>query len=451
MKYTEVLLWILDSMDGKNYDEEKYRKNIEFVHSLGLRCDCVGWCKLNLSDSRADEILFEIEKFCKANGWGARGIYSRTYSDYESLWYELVPEQLKDTTIADSRKCKSAVGGSVEVLNIRAHREMKASPKCYGDFVLVPERFRDACIRHGISDVDFCYASDLGRYAAEQYFHLYSNNQIPKIATDRGIKSDKRRIAALGGYLPKIAKIFYDIQGIDLQDCYLESDMPSCNIAHAYLPGRYSFVGKNTFLIHKDFADILIREKALPKSALRPALTVKDAPLGYAVDNTAVMARPALSYINESIKEYEKLKSTPRPARAVSEKDALKILRSAKRERKEDFKRAMPKAFAEKIADTKYAPLLPYYSVANGGFLSDEYELFSYEDAVAEDRIFSKELQAEGLLEKKIDGAVIAKCADGDRILLCEDGGVIRISHEEPAAVEEWEGLSQFIADTTDI
>ena len=45
MRYTEKLLWILDENPAqrRGYNEEKVRENIDFVHSLGLKCDCVGW------------------------------------------------------------------------------------------------------------------------------------------------------------------------------------------------------------------------------------------------------------------------------------------------------------------------------------------------------------------------------------------------------------------------
>ena len=96
MKYIEILDWILDNDDKRIVDEEKYRLNIEFVHSLGLKCDCVGWSSLNLSDPRADEILSAIDTFCKKNEWKARGIYTRTYAEYTSDWYEIVPTTFKD-------------------------------------------------------------------------------------------------------------------------------------------------------------------------------------------------------------------------------------------------------------------------------------------------------------------------------------------------------------------
>ena len=91
--------------------------------------------------------------------------------------------------------------------------------------------------------------------------------------------------------------------------------------------------------------------------------------------------------------------------------------------------------------------LLPYYLIANGGYLSDEYELLPYDIATEENKLFAQELLTEELLDAKPDGIVIAKCPDGDKILLCTDGKVIRFSHEQPVATEEWVSLAQFVAD----
>ena len=98
MKTVERLDWILDKDDESISNDEKYRLNIEFVHSLGLKCDCVGWSTLDLHNPRADEILSAIDSFCKKNGWRARGIYTRNYTDFSSDWYELIPVTLKENT-----------------------------------------------------------------------------------------------------------------------------------------------------------------------------------------------------------------------------------------------------------------------------------------------------------------------------------------------------------------
>ena len=448
MKVIETLDWILDNDDKSIVDDEKYRLNIEFVHSLGLKCDCVGWSTLDLQNPRADEILSAIDSFCKKNGWRARGVYTRKYADYTSDWYELVPTTFKDNTLCDSDEYESERGETVAIYNLRAYHELRPSPKWWYESILVPERFREACIRHGIVDVDFCWARDKGKYQAEQYFHLYANEQIPTIAEGRNIKiEDREKIDALGGYLPKIADIFYKLQLISLQDCYIEADLPDTPIALAYCPRTFTYCGRNNFLIHKDFVQVLLQEKAISESDLTPAMVVKELPGGYTLTRTVMPDRPLASCLQKSIAEYEKLKNTERPLRMISEKDALKLFRLAKKERKQDFKKALPKAKSDGLAQTRYAPLLPYYLIANGGYLSDEYELLPYDIATEENKLFAQELLAEELLDAKPDGIVIAKCPNGDKILLCSDGKVIRFSHEEPVATEEWVSLAQFVAD----
>ena len=54
MKYTEELLWILDEPGGIARTLEAQNRTIlirkDFVHGLDLKCDSVGWCKMDLSD-----------------------------------------------------------------------------------------------------------------------------------------------------------------------------------------------------------------------------------------------------------------------------------------------------------------------------------------------------------------------------------------------------------------
>ena len=73
MKFKEHLTWILDKRVHRFNDEDKYQQNIDFVHSLGKKCDCVGWSELDMDEDDADEVLDKIEAFCKEQGWRARG------------------------------------------------------------------------------------------------------------------------------------------------------------------------------------------------------------------------------------------------------------------------------------------------------------------------------------------------------------------------------------------
>jgi len=99
------------------------------------------------------------------------------------------------------------------------------------------------------------------------------------------------------------------------------------------------------------------------------------------------------------------------------------------------------------LLKTEFAPLVPYYRVAEGGFLSDEYELLSPKDIQTETTEFYDLLMKEELLEEQPKGMVIACCANGDKVLLCINEKVIRFSHEAPEVIDEWPSLAQFVFD----
>lgn len=452
MKYLEELLWILDSPGGFGNTLETQNKTIkictDFVHSLSLKCDCVGWCKMDLSDPRTPEILNKISEFCKENGWRARGWYTRRYVDVQSDWYELVPSGFKDNTLCDEIDTISANGKKINTSVIRAFHELSATPKEWGEDIYVPERFHKFCLQHNLDEADFCWVKDKGKYEAEQYFHIYGKQLIPQIAVDYDIKkTNTRLIEAAGGWLPKIVKVFHEIQHIDLQDCYLIDDLPNSVIAYAYIPRTFSTSGRHSILLHKDIVQPLLQQKILSSSSLRPAVIVKSLPGGYSLKKTQPIDRPTHKFMEMMLEEYKKLKSTPRPMRAVSEKEALKILRLAKKERKEDFQKALPKSKSQSLLNTEYNVLIPYYSIANGFYLSDEYELLPLVQAIKENEEIQGHLREEELMDSMPTGIVIGRCPDGDVVLLCNDGKVIRISHEEPVILEQWPTLAQFFAD----
>ena len=446
MDYKEHLTWILDKKNHR-FNDDKYQENIDFVHSLGKKCDCVGWSELDMDEPDADTVLDKIETFCKEQGWRARGWYERRYTDVESDWYELKTEDFKDNTVIDVFPVETEIGKKMYLEVISAFHEINVAPKdCHN--ICVPDRFRKACIENGITDVDFCWVQDKGRYEAEQYFYIFPHKRIHRIAYDRCIdKKQKAKMQSLGGYLPKIASIFYDLQRIELQDCYLKEDMPSGGIAYVYCSSTDDFCGRYTILIHRDTAEMLINEKALSWSNLTPACIVDKCPEGYDLDKTADAPIPLKTYIEKTFKLYEKLKAKGRPEYIVKEKEALKFLRKTKIERKEDFNKRLTKKVAELITDPIYTNILPYYLVSDGGLLSAEYTFLSYADSLKVTAEFFEGLEKEELLEEKPEGIVIATCADGDSVLLTKDEKVIRFSHEVPEAISEWQNIAKFFVE----
>lgn len=442
----EKLTWILDPKHNP-FSEKNYQINIDFVHSLGKKCDSVGWSMLDMGEPDADFVLDKIKEFCEENGWTARGWYERSYPEIESDWFELQTSAFKDATVSDMANIACADGSELSHAIIRAYHELSRSPKDWGA-VCISEHFRNACIKNHIEDVDFCWVQDIGKYDAEQWFYIYPHKQIAHICSDRGLeKHSVFRINALGGALPKIASIFSELQHIGLPNCYLAKDMPTVGIAYAYCPSTDSFSGRNKILIHKDTAKQLILERALSPADLKPVCIFDTCPNGYSLDKTQKMPKPTEEYLNQSLISYEKIKNKKRPVRNISEKDALKVFRQIKREQKEDFQKRIGKVLAESISETEYKLLLPYYQIANGGYLSDEYELLSYDKSVAYTKVFYDELEKEELLETKLDGKVFATCADGDVVLVTKDGKVLRYSHEAPEIIQDWSTLAQFFFD----
>lgn len=443
MKYHEELFWILDKSRNDFNSDEEYQQNIDFVHSLGQKCDCVGWSELNLDQPNADEILDTIAAFCKSDRWNARGIYNRTYPDAESDWFELTASSFKENAfLHEFITTSDANGKKISIPLIRAYHEMEPTPKTWNyDYFSVPERFRNACIKHNIKGIDFCWLPDKGKYDAEQYFAIYVDTLIPAIAYAKEYrKSNHSKINALGGKLPKICSFFYRLD-IYCENCYLLADMPESGIAYAYCRGITSI------LIHKNIAEILLQEKAISKKSLKPVLVLDSLPAGYTYVRARQLPKPTEHFLKEMTADYEALKRKVRPVRKISEKDALRVMRQTKRDRKEDFSKRLPAKQKELLLDSEYASLVPYYSVANGGFLSDEYELLSYDQAIEATQEFKEDIAKEELLDTEMDGIVFAICPDGDRVLLLKDGSVIRLNHEAPEAINQWTGLAQFVFD----
>jgi hypothetical protein len=458
MKYTEKLLWILDKPGTTIHNQdEKYRENIAFVHSLGLKCDCVGWSKLDLASPRSGEILTAIGRFCEEHHWRARGWYTRTFAEPESAWYALRFADAKEGFFSGHREVLSDCGTPVQIVSVKAFHEWTVAPQGGYDCCLVPEGFRTACMASDRDDVDFCWAQDKGKYEATQYFHIYPRHTVAHLANGGSFcytvqkngeaqPQQLQRMHDLGGALPRLAEIFGELH-IALPDCYLASELPESGFAGATIAETWTIVGAQHILVHRDTAEMLLRRKALTSSMLMPVPVVDAFPAGYDVLETVPSLPPAKEVRAELLRAYTNLKSTVRPRRVIPEKDALKLLRQAKQTRKDDFRKGLSKAGAETAAETGCVPLIPYYRIADGGHLSDEYELLSCTRTVEATADMQKRMASEELLQQKPQGMVFAVCPDGDTILLCTDGTVVRFSHEAPEILAHWPGLPSFMAE----
>ena len=485
MEYREELLWILDKPEEEpdrmrntlsrqeflkwhtDWENEKYRQNIDFVHSLGLKCDCVGWCRLDLSGPNTGAILDRIEAFCREDGWLARGIYSRCWAQGESEWYSLDLPEAKG--IWGYQTIVGENGGEVRIKELHAYKDQgKHALYGYQGYYFVSERFREVCLRHRMPHVRFCWARDTGRYDAGQFFSIYPDRCVKKIACDRylcysdqysdwsemqphGIGTElNRRLEALGGWLPRLGQVFSHLE-CRLPQQIPTSELPAEGFAQVYAQ-RFNFV-RHLLLVHRNTAEILLAEKVVSKKQLQPVCLYEEGavPAGYVEEAMDLMPRPHLDFFAQMEAEYEAILLKPRPVRKTTPKEAVKLLRRAKTARKADFSKRMKKALAAELEGTDYEPLAAYYLVADGGMLSDEYEFLSCDRSRTATAEFMAEQAREELLEQPQTGIVIAQCADGDHVLLRPDGTTVRISHEIPELLEEWPTLAQFFADCVEL
>ncbi len=468
MEFLEELHWILDKegVSKGAWDEEETRQRIGFVHSMGLKCDSVGWSTLRLEDPRAGEILNRIEDFCQEAGWKARGWYSRSWKAEEVRWYELSQKLFTDGVKASTVSVPCENGRQDTLPQIHAWKEKDPGPKDLWR-TYVPARVREACLRQQVPDVRFCWLRDVGKYDARQYFAIYPERQLRHVGVGwkyrrKGFRKklqtwvyrpeDAKTVKAMGGMLPRVAELFHELH-IHLQNCYLEEELPKDGVTGA----RYYFLEeepvyeRNVVLVHSSLARRLLDERALSVAQLIPALVVRELPAGYMLADAVEPACPTQEYVAENLGAYESFLRSPRPVRMVREKEALTVLRRQKRGRGEDFSRPMPKAELARLENTPYGPMTPYYAICNGAYSADgEYRMLPYTRAADANDAFWKILAKEELSQNQPYGVVIAACANGDSVLLREDGGVVRFSHEEPAVLNRWESLAQFFAEAMD-
>lgn len=464
MKIREQLSWILDDTDSMiNKD---YKTNIDFCHSLGLKCDCVGWSTLDLDRPDADEILDKIEAFCHENGWWARGGMGRYVESEEgdepSEWYELtnLPRQ---KSWKGFEEITDENGNELSCLNVEAYKERGSliAPNCHY-LALASEHFKETCEKYHIPNLKFVWVKDVGKYEGTQYFHILPTQSLPHIAFAPELRYGNpykfiphvydpiqhARLTALGGKGLRISEIFY-CMGFGYHYYYPKKEMPENGFL--YIPSPKSSNSYEGFqpqlLVHRTTAEILLKENLINKKNLTPALLYDEVPGGYKEQEMPHALKLPDSYLEKMQKEYEYLKEHPKPKRKATEIQTLKLLRLTKKDRKSDFNKGLKRTTAQALLETEYAPLVPYYLLSNGFCLSDEYEVLPYEKTQQETLVFDAKIEKEEFLESIPKGIVIARCPDGDRVLLRPNGTVERYSHEEPTVAKDCPTLAQFIMD----
>lgn len=473
MKNVKQLDLIFDNTKVTFDDNDPVLEEIfQLIHSLGLKCDSVGWTKLDFTKPNAEECLMQIEEFVKEHKYLLRGMYREENWEIDSDWYALYPTQYIPFNDDDNYEViEDQNGKEMFYTNLKSYKIPSNTPILFDNMtVLVSDTFRKFCIEKEFTGVDFYWIKDIGKYDGPQFFGLKMDNKIDKYACDEGLDYSpgyfegagklsylwfkftslirvtdkdqlKSRYSKIGGIPNRLYKSFYDLS-LDLPIYLPKHKMPDTDFAYV------NHVKYNFTLIRKNVAYILLKEKLIKKEHLMPILMYDTAPKGYAIRSSGRLQYPADTITENLWEQYEKILAKERPKRKITEKDALKLLRQIKKERGEDFDKALSKKKREELVSTKYESLIPYYGITRSCDLSDEYYLITYEDAVTATDEFVEDMEKENLEPIKPSGIVFGKCANGDFVILSDDNKVKKIGHEGgPHIIAEWDNLASFVYD----
>ena len=258
----------------------------------------------------------------------------------------------------------------------------------------------------------------------------------------------QKELAKLGEKFPHFADICYKF-AIHLPFYYPEREMPEEGIIHAIC--EQGSGSHKMLLVHKKTAGILLREKLITQKMLSPEMLYTEVPDGYKEVPLETYPVKSQEFIDKQYAAYEEFIKKPRPKHKPTEKQALSMLRKAKRDNKDDYGKQMKKAVAEGLAQAPYAPLMPYYLVADGGRINSEYTFLSDAEAQKETAEFVSDMEKEELMDERFEGIVFAKGADGDRVILAPDGVPSRIGHDSLEAIDTWDDLAMFFSDVIEM
>ncbi len=437
----ETLTWIIDRGRFQEDEAAGYAKNRALVHSLGLRCDSVGWCELDLGSPRAPQILDALNVYCVEQDCRLRGYYRRTLEDPDPAWYLL--------RIRDSSFDYVASEHAIHAWRLPAAGHVYEDPD-RRSIALVSDRFRTVILEAGFTGADFLWKQDAGKFRSRQYFSMFLTDPLGSFYSGNHLSGrrsrDKDKMVQMEGTLPLLTSLFHDLT-IDVPLCIRTGDMPAAEITGFHYDS--SSYAQSGILIRGHVADHLLAQRLIGPGDLVPIWIAEVAPDYYDcfTSETSGMIEEEDREANEWA--YEQFLSVVRPERVCSEKTALRILRQLKQNAPQDFAKALPRAALSKLAGSGYEPLTPWYRIANGFVLSDEYRLLPLDESIQETAEYSREIALEELTEP-IPGIVVGACPDGDRILLSGQNQILRISHEDLQAVRSWSDLPSFIVDAGD-
>ena len=156
--------------------------------------------------------------------------------------------------------------------------------------------------------------------------------------------------------------------------------------------------------------------------------------------------------VNKAVKEiripkvYEKLMYKTNQSIPLTEENALNMLQRKKEEQEADFSIPLSSDQRKEAEEHGYQKMLAYYAIADGFQHTDEYRILSFRQSLEATAEMNGYFEKNEGIEVEQDFIVIGECSDGGKLVLKQDGRVIRTDHEDVGSIEcEWDSMASFI------
>ncbi len=417
----EKITWRVDGLDKIDH----YDKSRAFVHSFGLKCDMVGWCSMDIKDNKDVELIERIGERISEVGGNGRCCYEKEEFDVDTEWYRLKP----------SASCEYDYEQGIKAYKLTRKNYIADAD----DFIVANQQFVDFCTENAFSGVDFVYVKDKGKYKADTHFAIIPTDCVLKASTfnvelptihNRNRRNICKMIDELGGNLSSVSKSFKNLQFVDIPLMIAKDD----EVKNDFCYVAYEECGCVETLVRKKVADKLL-ENCFVKTSELMSVRYCD-PEKY--KDIMVNCRKEEFINNDIIKEWyksrEKDEKKNKPIYKPNEKDAMKLLRKAKKERTEDFNKGLKTKLLEDM-DGSLSAIKNIYKISDGCFLGDEYELFKYELIQTETQEFIEDNSTDEVVFEKLrldNFYVIGRAINGDSIIIRQDESVVVYDHEDP-------------------
>ena len=454
--------WIAENHRLKRFSDEDFQFSSAFPKKLGYKCDPVGWCTIHdVTDAQLERIFREAHDA----GASVRAYYDCFLDKHMSAeWYVMEGKYLDDPA-SESILCD---GKEWNLDVISAYRISPVTRVLISDlFIMVQQPVMEVFSEEGFTGADFMWVRDRGKYEGKQYFQLLPQKMIPwyytadghfNVYSDTGSKRKaafRKKIGQIDSTAELIWKNTSEVMG-SFPMAVSRKVLPDTDTAAVCVQDRMGDVISAGVLVRKKVRDCLVDRKLLSPGDFSPVVVVNDneqidecmGALKEEWNNTFIKGYFREECTQWEIPEeliqhyrslYESHRKKHRPRYEITEKKAVALMKQCKKEEPKAWQKPLPAKQAEQLPDLR---LLPYYRVSNGGYPGSEYHYYSTDELRKETEEF-RQRQAEENFSIQ-DAVLFGDTADGEYILLSQDGHVIRYAMGDPDPVQEWENLQTF-------